>query len=70
LFDAEIGGVGMVVARIAGIALIGLGIACWPSGETGRGTRRAYVGLLSYNGLAALCLAQVGLAGELTGGLL
>ena len=30
LFGAEISGVGVVMSRIAGIGLIGLGVACWP----------------------------------------
>ena len=30
LFGAELNGVALAVARVAGIALIALGIACWP----------------------------------------
>ena len=30
LFGAEISGVGVIMSRIAGIALIGLGVSCWP----------------------------------------
>ena len=29
LFDAEIVGVGVIMSRLAGIGLIGLGVACW-----------------------------------------
>ena len=32
LFGAEIASVGEVTGRITGIALIGLGVACWPNG--------------------------------------
>ena len=30
LFGAEISGAGFIMSRLAGIALIGLGVACWP----------------------------------------
>ncbi len=30
LFAAEISGAGVMMSRIAGSALIGLGVACWP----------------------------------------
>jgi hypothetical protein len=30
LFGAEIAGTGLAVCRFAGIALIALGLACWP----------------------------------------
>ena len=62
LFDAEIVGAGVIMSRLAGIALIGLGVACWP------GPPR--VGMLIYSVAAALYLAYVGLAGGFTGILL
>ena len=62
LFGAEMTGAAVTIARVAGIALIGLGIACWP------GPPR--IGMLTYSVLAALFLAYVGLAGGLTGVLL
>ena len=30
LFDAELVGASVIMSRLAGIALIGLGAACWP----------------------------------------
>ena len=33
LIGAEIAGAAAIVARVAGIALIGLGLACWPDGR-------------------------------------
>ena len=33
LFGAELTGVAIPVARVLGIALIGLGAACWPCGS-------------------------------------
>jgi|SRR5882724_9097848 len=66
LFGAEIAGAGTVMSRISGIALIALGIACWPGG----GVSRALCGMLTYSALGMLYLAYVGLAGGLTGVLL
>ena len=31
LFGADIAGAGIVMSRIAGIALIALGVGCWPA---------------------------------------
>ena len=50
------------VARVAGIALIGLGIACWPGPPL--------VGMLTYSALVAIYLAYLGFAVGLTGILL
>jgi hypothetical protein len=55
-------GVAIPVARVAGIALIALGVACWP------GT--PLVGMLTYSAVVTLYLAYVGFAGGLTGVLL
>ena len=68
LFGAEIAGVGLVMGRVAGLALIGLGIACWPACE--RGTAFALAGMLAYSLLATLYLAWLGLGGEWAGPLL
>jgi hypothetical protein len=62
LFGAEPVGVGLAMARVAGIALIGLGVACWP------GPPR--VGMLTYSAVAALYLVYVGIVGGLSGLLL
>jgi len=62
LFGAELTGIAMTVARVTGIALIALGVACWP------GTPR--VGMLTYSAAVTLYLAYVGFAGGLTGMLL
>jgi hypothetical protein len=66
LFDAEILGVGVVMSRLVGIALIGLGIACWP----GTDTRQASYGMLTYSVLAMLYLTCIGVRGEWIGLLL
>ena len=62
LFGEELTGIAMTVARVAGIALIALGVACWP------GT--PLVGMLIYSAAVTLYLAYVGFAGGLSGMLL
>ncbi|MFZ0244664.1 hypothetical protein [Candidatus Binatus sp.] len=62
LFGEELSGVAIPVARVTGIALIGLSIACWP------GPPR--VGMLTYSAVVTLYLAYLGFAGGLTGILL
>jgi hypothetical protein len=62
LLGAELAGMAVSVARVSGIALIGLGVACWP------GPPR--VGMLVYSGAVTVYLASVGLAGGPTGFLL
>jgi hypothetical protein len=62
LFGAELNGVALAVARVAGIALIALGIACWPGPPL--------VGLLTYSAAVTLYLAYLGIAGGLSGALL
>ena len=52
LFGAEIGGVGVIMSRLAGIALIGLGVACWP----GNSAVQQLYGMLTYSALAMLYL--------------
>lgn len=52
LLGEELTGMAIPVARVAGIALVGLGIACWP------GTPRA--GMLTYSAAVTLYLAYLG----------
>jgi hypothetical protein len=66
LFDADIVGVGEVVSRFAGIALIGLGVACWPNVSA----RPSLDGMLTYGLLATLYLIYVGVRGAAVGVLL
>lgn len=66
LLGAELSGVAAAVARVAGIALIALGVACWPGGATGSG----FCGMLAYSLFATLYLAYLGLGGEWVGSLL
>jgi len=70
LLSAEIVGAAMVVSRIAGIALIGLSLACWPVAVAGGARNHAYGGMLAYSALTACCLTWVGFADRLRGPLL
>lgn len=62
LLGAELTGVAIPVARVTGIALIALGVACWP------GTPK--VGMLTYSTAVTLYLFYVGLTSDSTGMLL
>jgi hypothetical protein len=63
LFGAEFTGVANPAARVTGIALLALGVGCWP-GST------ALCGMLTYGALATLYLAYLGVIGEWVGPLL
>ena len=62
LLGEELTGIAIPVARVAGIALIALGVACWP------GPPR--VGMLTYSLAVTLYLTYLGFAGGLGGILL
>ena len=57
LLGEQLTGVAIPVARVAGMALIGLGIACWPGPPL--------VGMLIYSALVTLYLAFLGFAGSI-----
>jgi hypothetical protein len=62
LLGEELNGVALPVARVAGMALIGLGIACWPGPPS--------LGMLIYSAGVAMYLAYLGFAVGLSGMLL
>jgi hypothetical protein len=62
LLGEQLAGVAIPVARVAGIALIALGIACRPGPPL--------VGMLTYSAVVTLYLAYLRFAGGLTGVLL
>jgi hypothetical protein len=62
LFGEGLNGVAIPIARVTGIALIALGVACWPGPPL--------AGMLTYGALVTLYFAYVGLANEFTGLLL
>ena len=62
LLGEELTGIAVPVARVAGIALLALAVACWP------GPPRA--GMLIYSAAVTLYLAYLGVTGGATGLLL
>jgi len=62
LFGVDLAGVGANAARVAGIALIALGMACWPGMQL--------IGMVTYSAAVALYLAWIGLTGGSVGILL
>ena len=62
LLGETLTGVAIPVARVAGMALIAFGVACWPASPR--------VGMLMYSAAVAAYLAYLGFAGVFTGVLL
>jgi hypothetical protein len=62
LLGEELAGVAVPVARVTGIALIALSVACWPGPPL--------VGMLTYSAAVTLYLAYLGFAGGFSGILL
>lgn len=58
------------VVRFGGVGLLALGIAAWPGAVAAFDARRSLQAMLTYNLLAALYLAYLGIRGEWTGMLL
>jgi hypothetical protein len=63
LLGSELSGVAVPVARVLGIALIALGVACWPG-------RTALCGMLTYNALGAVYFTWLAIGGEWVGPML
>jgi hypothetical protein len=62
LLGEELAGVAIPVARVTGIALVALGISCWPGPPI--------VGMLIYSTAVTFYLAYLGFAGNFVGVLL
>ena len=63
LLGTELTGVAVPVGRVLGIALIALGVTCWPG-------RTPLCGMLTYSLLTTAFLAYVGIRGDWVGPLL
>ena len=69
LLGAELSDAGIPVGRCFGVALLALGLACWPGRQRSESGSPAFRAMLTYNALIALYLAYLGTAGH-SGGLL
>ena len=63
LLGTELAGVSIPIARVTGIALVGLGVACRPNWT-------ALCGMLTYGTLVTVFLTYLGISGEWVGSLL
>jgi Ca2+/Na+ antiporter len=70
LVGADLSGVGVILGRCFGIALVSLSLACWPKPPRTEGGSPAFRAMLTYNSLIALYLAYLGALGHLGGFLL
>jgi hypothetical protein len=70
LLGEDLTGVAIPVARVAGIALIALGVACWPGSDADNSPSRALRAMLCYSLFTTLYLAYLGIGGERVGSLL
>lgn len=66
LFAADIAGIAIVTSQFAGLALMSLGVACWPCGAALSALR----GTLTYSSLATVGLFYVAVGGKGNGPLL
>ena len=69
LLGADLAEAGIAVARVAGIALLSLGLVCWMSRQDAN-KAAALAAMLSYNLLVTAYLMYLGFGGELVGILL
>jgi hypothetical protein len=70
LLGEDLTGVAIPIARVAGIALIALGVACWPGSDADNSPSRALRAMLCYSLFTTLYLAYLGIGGERVGSLL
>jgi hypothetical protein len=70
LFGDEVSGAGIKLARVAGAALLALGVACWPGRQAGSGDAPAFRAMFIYSLLVTLYLIYLGGVAHQTGVLL
>jgi hypothetical protein len=70
LLGGEVSGASIPLGRVAGFALLALGMACWPGRDTTGKITPAFLAMLSYNSLTAFYLLCVGIGREWVGPLL
>jgi hypothetical protein len=67
LLGSELAGVGIILARCFGIALVALSVACWPAVQRAGGGSPAFRAMLIYNVAIASLLVYAGTALPLRG---
>jgi len=70
LFGDSVSGVGKVLSRVAGIALLALGVASWPGREAGSGSAYSTGAMLTYSLLVTIYLVYLGVVAHVAGILL
>jgi hypothetical protein len=70
LVGAPVSGAGVAVGRCMGIALVALGLACWPGRPRIDEEPHTALAMLVYNALIALYLGYLGVVGHAVGVLL
>lgn len=63
----RVSGTGLALGRIAGVALLSLGVACYPRSLTSGNLNQAVLGMLTYNALITIYLIYLGISGGATG---
>ena len=66
LFGADLADIAVVTTQFAGLALLSMGVACWPRGSAAS----ALSGMLTYSSLATLGLVYTAVRGKWNGPLL
>ena len=70
LLGTDLSGVGIALGMCFGIALLALGLACWPRGPNVQTGSPAFWGMLVYNALIAILLVDLFAVGHFAGVLL
>ena len=70
LLGIEDSNVGTLLGRFLGVALLSLGVACWPGRPEATTGLQSFWAMLAYNALVALYLASLGTVGHFGGSLL
>ena len=70
LFGEDVAGAGEALSRVAGIALLALGVACWLDRGAGNASARSTGAMLTYSLLVTIYLVYLGVVGRLAGILL
>ena len=70
LLGEAVSGAGIALGRVAGFALLALGLACWPGSDAAGANISALRAILTYNVLATVYLGYLGIGGQWVGSLL